>query len=363
MNPQGTATNPQGTAMKGQTMRRSLTESKAWGAVARDTHIARLVLILLSLVLVFAVVKTDAFLNLRTWQSMAIQFPEFGLMALGVMLTMITGGIDLSVVGIANMTSIGAAVVMLTIAPRGSDATTATYAIALAIVAAIVVGTVAGAINGLLVAFIKIPPILVTLGTFELFTGVAILITGGKPKSGLPPLYGQTFAGKIFGVVPVPLVVFVVAAVLIALLMNKTTFGTKIYMLGTNAKSAKFSGLNTTSLLVRTYMISGLYASLAGLVMLANYNSAKADYGSTYTLLAVLIVVLGGVNPNGGTGRLLGVVLAIGILQILSSGLNMFPYISNFYRPLIWGGVLLAVITANHLYARHSSNRIAKGKG
>ena len=110
-------------------------------------------------------------------------------------------------------------------------------------------------------------------------------------------------------------------------------------------------------------MISGLYASLAGLVMLANYNSAKADYGSTYTLLAVLIVVLGGVNPNGGTGRLLGVVLAIGILQILSSGLNMFPNISNFYRPLIWGGVLLAVITANHLSGKRSSSRIAKGKG
>jgi simple sugar transport system permease protein len=349
--------------MKGQTMWANLTESKPWRAVTRDTNITRLVTILLALVLIFAIVKTEAFLNLRTWQSMAIQFPEFGLMALGVMLTMITGGIDLSVVGVANMTSIGAAVVMLSIAPRGADASTSAMAIALAIVTALVAGTAAGALNGFLVTRIKIPPILVTLGTFELFTGIAILITGGKPKSGLPPLYGQTFAGKIFGVIPVPLVVFVVAAVLIAILMNKTAFGTKLYMLGTNSKAAKFSGLNTTSLLVRTYTISGLYASLAGLVMLANYNSAKADYGSTYTLLAVLIVVLGGVNPNGGTGRLLGVVLAIGILQILSSGLNMFPNISNFYRPLIWGGVLLAVITANHLSDKHSSSRIAKGKG
>jgi simple sugar transport system permease protein len=349
--------------MKGQTMRATLVESKSWRALNRDTHIARLVIILLSLILIFAVVKTDAFLNLRTWQSMAIQFPEFGLMALGVMLTMITGGIDLSVVGIANMTSIGAAVVMLSLAPRGADAGTSAVAIALAIVSALVAGAAAGALNGFLVAKIKITPILVTLGTFELFTGIAIVITGGKPKSGLPPMYGQTFAGKMFGVIPVPLVVFVIAAALIAVLMNNTAFGTKIHMLGTNAKSATFSGLNTFSLLVRTYMISGLYASVAGLVMLANYNSAKADYGSTYTLLAVLIVVLGGVNPNGGTGRLLGVVLAIGILQILSSGLNMFPNISNFYRPLIWGGVLLAVITANHLSGKRSSSRIAKGKG
>lgn len=343
-------------------MQRSLVESRSLRSITRDPHITRLVTILLSLIVVFAVVKTQAFLNVRTWQSMAIQFPEFGLMALGVMLTMITSGIDLSVVGIANMTSIGAAVMMLTLAPRGADAGTSAMAIAVAIVFALVAGTLAGALNGFLVATVKIPPILVTLGTFELFTGIAILITGGKPKSGLPPLYGQTFAGKIFGLVPVPLVVFVVAAILIAILMNRTAFGTKIYMLGTNARAARFSGLNTTSLLVRTYMISGLYASLAGLVMLANYNSAKADYGSTYTLLAVLIVVLGGVNPNGGTGRMLGVVLAIAILQILSSGLNLFPNISNFYRPLIWGGVLLAVITANHLSGRYSARHIAKGK-
>ena len=88
-------------------------------------------------------------------------------------------------------------------------------------------------------------------------------------------------------------------------------------------------------------------AAMAGLVMLANYNSAKSDYGASYTLLTVLIVVLGGVNPNGGSGRLSGVLFAIVMLQVLSSGLNMFPTISDFYRPLIWGAVLLFVICMN----------------
>ncbi len=344
-------------------MQTATMNSKSLRLLTRDTHLARLVIILITLFLFFAIVKTEGFLNIRTWQSMAIQFPEFGLMALGVMLTMITGGIDLSVVGIANMTSIGAAVIMLTLVPRGADAGQAAIGISVAMLLALLAGAVAGAINGLLVAKVKIPPILVTLGTLELFTGVAILITGGKPKSGLPPVYGQVFAGKIFGLVPVPLLVFVVAAIVVALIMNRTAYGTKIYMLGTNARAARFSGLNTTSLLVRTYMFSGLTASLAGLVMLANYNSAKADYGSTYTLLTVLIVVLGGVNPNGGSGRLIGVVLAILILQILSSGLNMFPSISNFYRPLIWGGVLLAVIATNHLSQSGSRLRLFRKKG
>lgn len=245
---------------------------------------------------------------------------------------------------------------MLSLAPSGATASEVGFAIAAAIIAAILAGIAAGALNGVLVAVVKIPAILATLGTLALFSGIAILITGGKPKSGLPSTYGEVFAGKLFGVVPVPFLVFIVGALLIAILLNWTSFGTKIYLLGTNIKAAHFSGLNTTGLLIRTYTISGLYAAIAGLVMLANYNSAKADYGSTYTLLTVLIVVLGGVNPNGGNGRLLGVVLAIGILQILSSGLNMFPAISNFYRPLIWGAVLLAVITVNQI----SDERAAK---
>ncbi|MDR1768354.1 MAG: ABC transporter permease [Propionibacteriaceae bacterium] len=322
--------------------------------LTRDTHLTRLVVFLIAIFAFFAAVKPGSFLTARTWQAMAVQFPEFGLMALGVMLTMIAAGIDLSVVGIANMTSIGAAVIMLTMAPAGSDGSLAPPAILAAIAFSLVTGAAAGAFNGVLVAYVGIPPILATLGTLELYTGIAIVITGGKPKSGLPELYGDLFAGKIAGV-PVVLVVFVAAAVVVGLLMNLTAFGTKLRMLGTNELAARLSGLNVRSLLIRTYTCSGVYAALAGLVMLANYNSAKADYGSTYTLLTVLIVVLGGVNPDGGSGKVTGVVLAIVILQILSSGLNMFPNISNFYRPLIWGGVLLAVMVAN--YFSHPGGR------
>jgi len=316
--------------------------------ITKDTHLTRLIAIFILIFAFFAIVKTGPFLSLRTWQAMAIQFPEFGVMALGVMLTMMTGGIDLSVVGVANMTSIGAAVLMLHLAPKGSAPGNATLAIAVAIVFSLVVGALAGILNGFLVAVIHIPPILATLGTLALFTGVAIITTSGTPVSGLPEAWGNTFAGKVGGIVPVPLIVFIVAAIIVGWFLNRTSFGTKLKMLGTNATAARFSGMNIVSLLIRTYLVSGIYASLAGLIMLANYNSAKPDYGSTYTLLTVLIVVLGGVNPNGGSGRLMGVILAIIILQTLSSGLNLFPNISNFYRPLIWGAVLLFVMVANY---------------
>jgi simple sugar transport system permease protein len=96
-------------------------------------------------------------------------------------------------------------------------------------------------------------------------------------------------------------------------------------------------------------MISGLLASLAGLIMMARVNSAKADYGASYTLQCVLIAVLAGVNPEGGFGTVRGVTMAVLILQILSSGLNMFESVSNFYRDVIWGGVLILVLIMNYL--------------
>lgn len=328
-----------------------------------DPHVTRLAAVLVVLLIFFALVKSKNFFSLPTWQSMAIQFPEFGLMALGVMLTMVIGGIDLSVVGVANMTAIASATLMLSIAPAGSDPGQGYIALIAAIACSLILGALAGALNGFLVAKVRIPAILVTLGTFELFTGIAIIISAGKPLSGLPAQYGEVMASRLFGVIPMPLIVFIVAAVLVGLLMYKTAYGTKLYMLGSNETAAGFSGLKTTSLTMRTYMISGLLASTAGLVMLANYNSAKADYGSTYTLLAVLIVVLGGINPNGGSGRLSGVILAVVVLQVLSSLLNTFPNISNFYRPLIWGGVLLLVIVINQWDKRGNLTRFFRWKG
>lgn len=320
-----------------------------------DAHVTRLVVILLVLLVAFAAIRPGNFASSYTWISMAVSFPEFGLMALGVMVCMVTGGIDLSVVGIANLSSIVAAMVMLALVPGGSGT-----AIGVAIAVALVVGALAGLLNGFLVAVVKIPAILATLGTLELFIGISIVLTAGSPISGLPPEYSSLMAARLGGVLPMQFVVFLVAVALVALVMGRTNFGKKIYMLGTNATSAKFSGLNSTGLLLRTYLFSGVLSAMAGLVMLANYNSAKADYGVVYTLLTVLIVVLGGVNPNGGSGRLVGVVLAIVILQILSSGLNLFPGISNFYRDLIWGGVLLLVIATSEIRTRNPFKRKKK---
>ncbi len=323
---------------------------------SRDVHISRLLIMLAAVLIVMLLLKPEKFYSIANFKTMAAQFPEFGIMALGIMLCMITGGIDLSVVGVANFAAISSGVVLKSMVD--SNGNLLGYGIMATLLFGIMIGAATGFINGLLVSKIQIPPILATLGSYELFTGIGIILTKGKAIADLPLEYSELITAKLLGAIPVQLIIFVLMACLIAFLLARTTYGTRIYMLGTNITAARFSGLKTGSLLIRTYALSGICAALGGLVMLANYNSARADYGTVYTLQCVLIVVLGGVNPNGGHGRISGVVLAILVLQMLSSGLNFFPQISNFYKSLIWGSVLLIVMVMNYSTENKSAKRV-----
>lgn len=293
-----------------------------------------------------AITRFRKFYTLINFQTMAAQFPEFGLMSLGIMLAMITGGIDLSVVGTANLTSILMAFLLinLTTATGGLPA----YAIPLVFILAILLGAAFGLFNGLLISRFNIPPILATMGSGELFTGICMAMTNGNAISKFSRTYARTINNRLFDMIPVQLIIFTVMAVIIWFLLTKTAYGSKLYLLGTSPTVARFSGLKTRHLLMQTYMISGICAALGGMIMLANYNSARADYGTVYTLQCVLIVVLGGVSPVGGRGKIGGVVLAIILLRLLETGLNRFPKISSYYISLIWGGVLILVMVLNY---------------
>ncbi len=312
----------------------------------RDAHFWRLVLVTIAWLVFMALTKFEKFYTLINFQTMAAQFPEFGLMALGVMLCMITGGIDLSPVGIANLTAILMAFLLKEMVR--ADGGLAWYVIPLVFLLGGLIGALLGTLNGLLVSKAHIPPILATLGMSELLAGVAIVLTNGNAVSKLPVAYALTINSRLFNLIPVQLIIFSVMALFIWFLLSRTTFGTKIYLLGTNARVAHYSGLNNTGLIIKTYLISGVCAALGGLIMLANYNSARANYGSVYVLQCVLIVVLGGVSPVGGRGRISGVVLAIFLLRMLETGINRFPQISSYYISLIWGGVLLLVMVLDY---------------
>lgn len=307
-----------------------------------NKHTMRLILIMALWMVFMALTKPAKFYTFDNFQTIVSQFPEFGLMSLGVMLCMMTGGIDLSCVGVANFTSILSAMWMVKLGGEAGVLSAGYFP--LIFLFAIVVGGLCGAFSGFLVAKIRIPPILATLGVNELLTGVCIAMTGGSAISNFPKELTNFISTNLGGVVPVRLLFFVAAALLVWFMMSKTTYGTKLHLLGTSEKVAYYSGMKTGRLLVRTYMTSGIFAALGGMMMLGTYASARADYGAQYTLQTILIVVLGGVSPNGGKGKLSGVVLAMLLLKMLESGINRFPNISSYYISLIWGGVLIVAM-------------------
>jgi len=291
------------------------------------------------------ILSPERFLSEQNLTSMAFQFPEFAILALAITLVMMTGGIDLSVVGIANLSAVVAALILTEFAGPDLPLQASLLWLGFALGASLLIGAMAGLLNGTLVAFLGLPPILATLGSGLVFTGFAIALTGGSAVMGFPEVVAWIGNGQVLGL-PTPLLIFIMLAVALHFLMTRTAFGIRISMFGTNPLAALYAAVDVKGMLLKVYMLSGLFASVAGMVIMSRANSAKADYGSSYLLLAVLIAVLGGVNPYGGYGRVVGVVLAVLSMQFLSSGLNMLQ-VSNFARELIWGALLLFVMTTN----------------
>lgn len=301
----------------------------------------RLAIITIVVFVTMAVLSPDRFLSPANLTSMAFQFPEFAILALAVSVAMLTGGIDLSVVGAANLSAVVAALFMSSFAGEGTGTGLFLAAIALSLA----VGLAAGLFNGVLVATFGLPPILATLGSGLIYTGLAIAMTGGSAVMGMPPAVAWVGNGTLLGI-PVPLVIFAVLAAVVGWALKYTAFGLKTRMFGSNPLAARYAAMDTDRVLLKVYALCGTLSAVAGLIVMSRANSAKADYGSSYLLLAVLIAVLGGVNPYGGYGRIIGVVLAVLSMQFLSSGLNLLQ-VTNFAREMIWGILLIAVMLIN----------------
>ena len=320
-----------------------------------DDNLLRLVIILAAFILMACITKPKNFMQLGNFHTMAKQMSEYGLMALGVGICMISGGIDLSTVYIANLTGIVAGMMMQSMSVNAAGS----GYIYLAVLVGILVGAACGMFNGFLVSYLRIPAMLATLGSYQLFMGISIVISHGSTVSGIPESYTR-MGTMLIARVPLAFIIFLLAVIFLTFVMNKTKFGQQVYLAGTNAKAAKFAGIKNNSVIIRTYMLSGVISAVAGLVSLARINSAKADFGTSYTMQTILIAVLGGVNPSGGFGSIFGIGIAVVILQILSSYLNMFPNISNYYRNLIWGFALIAVLIINYVIGKRKMEKLRK---
>jgi simple sugar transport system permease protein len=284
---------------------------------------------------------------------MLLQSSVIGLLSLAVAITMLTGGIDLSINATANLTAIVVALLLGALSSTGAGGPTI-GTVLLAVVTGILAGCACGLFNGVLIGLMGYSPILATLGTMTLFVGIGTVLTGGETLFGINT-FAEIGRGSILNV-PVPAIIFLLAAVVLTLILEFRRFGFAVYLYGSNEAAARFSGVNTRRVVLGVYVASGALSAVAGLINLGVTNSANVDFGSSYVLLAILISVLGGISPSGGAGKVVGVVLAVLILQFLSTGLNMVFQSSgsNFLKDFAWGLTLLVILA---LGRRRSSGK------
>lgn len=288
------------------------------------------VLIVLCIVLSFA---NQYFLTLGNIADILRQTSINGILAVGMTYVVLTAGIDLSVGSTLALAGIISASLVTGAHPHGA---------AFGLVAGLAVGAAIGAINGLLVARLSIPPFVATLGMLSAARGLTYIYNDGMPVTDLPDGYLTIGTGAIAGI-PVPIIVFALVVVLFWFVLRYTTYGRYVYAVGGNVKSAKTSGISTGKIIFSVYVIGGLLAGLAGIILAARTTSALPQAGMSYELDAIAAVVIGGTSLSGGTGSLGGTVVGALLIGVINNGLNLLG-VSSYYQQVVKGVIIVGAV-------------------
>jgi simple sugar transport system permease protein len=292
----------------------------------------------LLLVMVVFGVTAPNFLTAANFGSIAFQLPELGLLTLAMLIPIISGGFNLAIIYTANMAGLTLAYVLMQFG--GAEAGIGPFV--LGSVLALAVGALSGAAMGAVIAYIGAHPILVSLAMMIFLRGLGEFLTKGGDISGFPPYLATLGHGSVLGI-PVPLILFGVCAVIWHILLTRTRHGFAARMVGSNLKAAGYSGVHAKRTLVLIYTLSGVMCAIAGILMLSRFNSVRVGHGEALLLVTVLACFLGGVDPFGGFGRVAPVVIALIVLQVLSSGLNLLGA-NQHLSTAVWGLFLVAVM-------------------
>lgn len=300
---------------------------------------------LVALVVVLAVslsiMAPNTFPTVLNMQSMMGQIAPLGILAICIGMTFLIGGIDLSVVAVANTAAITAAMVGTALTPSMGP-TAATF---VGLAAAIVVGMIAGAINGFLIATLRVHPIPITLGTMSVYLGISTGLTNGAT------VYGSGDAGFLatatVALMPMSFVIFLLLLAILTVVTLKTQFGFQMYAIGESNKVARFARLPVDRTILVVYAISGALAAVAGLLMFASTNAANVSFAGSYLMQAILVAVIAGMDPYGGAGRLWMIAIGAIAMQELQTGINMVLGTwsgASFAANFVWGVLLIAVL-------------------
>ncbi|NPD69184.1 ABC transporter permease [Lichenicola cladoniae] len=267
-------------------------------------------------------------------------FLPFGLVALGLTTVILTGGIDLSVGATAGLSAIVMAELW-----SGLH-----ISIWLAALVGVIAGGLLGLVNGLIITRLRTEPLIATLATSFIYGSIATALAGDTPPSGFPDSFNRLGTGAFGDIVPFQILLFAVAALLFSLLISRSIFGRKIIMIGYNVEAARYSGIRVDRIVTSAYVISGVMAGLAGIVLAAYYSAVRPDMGDLLLLSTITIVVLGGVSIFGGDGTISGVVIAVLLLGVLRQGMLIAGF-SDMVTTMLTGAILLAAIAIKNVFA------------
>lgn len=288
---------------------------------------------LVGLMIVITIIN-PSFLTTNNLLNLLLQVTANGFIAFGMTFVILTGGIDLSVGSSLALSSALAAGLIGGGLP-----------VPVAIVLAICLGGFFGMLNGLLIAYGKLAPFIVTLATMTIFRGATLVYTNGNPVTkGLSDSFLFQFLGQGYIVgIPFPVILMFLVFVILAILLHKTAFGKAVYALGGNEKAAYISGIKLNKVKIIIYTISGMMASLSGLIITSRLSSAQPTAGASYEMDAIAAVVLGGTSLSGGKGRIWGTLIGALIIGVLNNGLNIIG-VSAFWQQVVKGIVILIAV-------------------
>jgi len=315
-------------------------------------------LFLIALMAIFAVLEPRFLSQINIFNVMR-QVSITGLLAIGMTFVILTAGIDLSIGSLLAFAGLAAAAVSkgglsnrFTVG-EGQDA--AGYGWYLAALAAVAVGLIGGYIQGFAITRLKVPPFVVTLGGMSAFRGAALLFAAGGPISGFEPELVWWGQGKV-GPVPVPVIIFLVFAILAHIVLRYSRYGRQVYAVGGNPEAARLSGLNVRAVVTSVYVIMGFFVGLGAFVLAARLNSAEAVAGTGYELTVIASVVIGGTSLFGGVGTIFGTVIGTILIGVLLNGLVLLN-VSSYIQQIIIG-VIIVLAVAFDTFAKSRRRRV-----
>ena len=289
------------------------------------------ILILLALVLAMSILKGDSFLKSTNLVNIIRQQAVIGIIALGIMFPIVSGGTDLSGGSVVALCGVFAAL-----------AVRAELPIPLVFLIAIVIGALTGVINGFFIAYGNVPAFIATLGMMSAARGAALLITDSKNINGFYDAFESIGTDSCLGL-PIAAWIFVLMAIIIYIILERTKYGTSIYAIGGNATAAKVSGINVRLCNFMGYVIAGICTGVAAVVLTARMRSGNPSVGNAYEMDAITCVILGGASFSGGSGKVVNTVFGALILGILVNGMTMLQIDSNL-QSVVKGAVIVIAV-------------------